>query len=64
MVLDGPLSADQRARLLEIADKCPVHRTLEQGSEIITVLSARPPADTLALASEGHLRDMLEACEE
>jgi len=29
----GALSDEQRARLLDIADKCPVHRTL--GSEII-----------------------------
>ena len=28
ILLAGPLSAEQRARLLEIADKCPVHRTL------------------------------------
>lgn len=26
--LSGPLSAEQRAKLLEIAAKCPVHRTL------------------------------------
>lgn len=26
--LEGALSDEQRARLLEIADKCPVHRTL------------------------------------
>ena len=26
--LEGPLSEEQRARLLEIAHKCPVHRTL------------------------------------
>jgi putative redox protein len=26
--LEGPLDAQQRARLLEIAGKCPVHRTL------------------------------------
>ncbi|WP_282609367.1 alpha/beta fold hydrolase [Pelagibius sp. Alg239-R121] len=31
--LTGPLDDEQRARLLEIADKCPVHRSLE--SEII-----------------------------
>jgi len=31
--LVGALSEEQRARLLEIADKCPVHRTLE--SEIV-----------------------------
>lgn len=29
--LVGPLSVKQRQRLLEIADKCPVHRTLHQG---------------------------------
>jgi putative redox protein len=26
--LVGPLDAEQRARLLDIANKCPVHRTL------------------------------------
>lgn len=31
--LDGPLGDDQRKRLLEIADRCPVHRTLN--SEIV-----------------------------
>jgi len=31
--LSGPLSQEQRSRLLEIATKCPVHRTLE--SEIV-----------------------------
>lgn len=31
----GPLTGEQRAKLLEIADKCPVHRTL--GSEIEVV---------------------------
>lgn len=32
--LKGPLSAEQRRRLLEIAEKCPVHRTL-QGEVLI-----------------------------
>jgi putative redox protein len=36
--LDGPLGADQRARLLEIADRCPVHRTLEGTIRVETVL--------------------------
>jgi len=36
--LTGPLSADQRARLLEIANKCPVHRTLTSKIEIETRL--------------------------
>ena len=37
--LTGPLDGEQRARLLEIADRCPVHRTLEHGAEVVTVLS-------------------------
>lgn len=34
--LEGDLSEDQRTRLLEIADKCPVHRTLEATARIVT----------------------------
>ena len=36
--IEGDLSPDQRARLLEIADRCPVHRTLEARAEIETAL--------------------------
>ena len=36
--LVGPLDQDQRARLLEIANKCPVHRTLTSEIEIRTRL--------------------------
>jgi uncharacterized OsmC-like protein len=32
--LAGPLDAEQRARLLEIANKCPVHRTLKSEIQI------------------------------
>ena len=35
---EGPLSAEQRSRLLEIADKCPVHRTLTSEINIRTRL--------------------------
>ena len=31
----GPLSEEQRARLLEIADRCPVKQTLERGLRIV-----------------------------
>ena len=34
LTLLGPLSDDQRARLLEIAARCPVHRTLEAGLHV------------------------------
>ncbi|WP_209596824.1 bifunctional alpha/beta hydrolase/OsmC family protein [Ruegeria sp. HKCCSP351] len=36
--LSGPLDQEQRQRLLEIADKCPVHRTLEGSAHITTEL--------------------------
>ena len=36
ITFEGDLSAEQRARLLEIADKCPVHRTLESEVNIRT----------------------------
>jgi uncharacterized OsmC-like protein/alpha/beta superfamily hydrolase len=41
ITLEGDLNAEQRARLMEIADKCPVHRTLESEIHIHTV--ERPP---------------------
>ena len=37
ITLTGALSDEQRARLLEIADKCPVHRTLHSEVNIRTV---------------------------
>ncbi|MBK0326940.1 OsmC family protein [Rhodobacteraceae bacterium F11138] len=37
--LHGDLSDDQIARLMQIADKCPVHQTLERSSQIQTSLS-------------------------
>jgi putative redox protein len=37
ITLDGELNAEQRASLMEIADKCPVHRTLESEIDIRTV---------------------------
>ena len=40
ITLEGDLDADQRARLMEIADKCPVHRTLKSEVDIRTVEKA------------------------
>ena len=34
--IEGALDADQRQRLMEIADKCPVHRTLKSEVRILT----------------------------
>ncbi|MFK7874454.1 MAG: alpha/beta fold hydrolase [Paracoccaceae bacterium] len=39
ITLQGTLDNAQRARLLEIADKCPVHRTLERTATVVTELA-------------------------
>jgi len=36
ITLEGDLDAEQRAKLIAIADKCPVHKTLEANSEVHT----------------------------
>jgi putative redox protein len=46
IALDGDLDDAGRARLLEIADKCPVHRTLTSEIDIRTTLE--PAADPMS----------------
>jgi putative redox protein len=62
--IDGPLDDAQRARMREIADKCPVHKTLEAGSAVETKLA--PAAKPLAERCDGeaHFQGMEEACRE
>ena len=38
ITLEGDLTAEQRQALLRIADRCPVHQTLEHGSKVVTKL--------------------------
>lgn len=40
--IEGDLDEEQRARMLEIADRCPVHRTLENGAKVETHLVTKP----------------------
>ena len=37
--LKGPLSDEQKARLIEIAERCPVHRTLIGVKQVVTSLA-------------------------
>jgi len=39
ITVEGALAADQRQRLIEIAEKCPVHRTLTSEVSIVTRLA-------------------------
>jgi putative redox protein len=60
--LTGPLDDAQRARILEISTHCPVHTTIERGSEIQTVLLPHDSMDDKPVSCYGHVRDMNEAC--
>jgi putative redox protein len=62
IVLEGQLSPEQRRRLLEIANRCPVHQTLEHGSEIVTVLAETPPPGGPEPEPVAHMSDMADAC--
>ena len=63
IAFDAPLDDAQEAKMIEIADKCPVHRTLMRGFEIATRIGppdehaeGEPPAE--------HERQMEQACGE
>ena len=62
VTLEGALDDGQRARLLEIAGKCPVHRTLEGGADMVTVLAQPRALEAPHGHGGGHLRDMEAAC--
>ncbi|HLZ79544.1 MAG TPA: bifunctional alpha/beta hydrolase/OsmC family protein [Sphingomonas sp.] len=53
----GALASEQRARLTEIANMCPVHRTLTQGARVETVQCTEAPA---AERVQAHADDMAE----
>ena len=47
LTLGGDLTEDQRDRLREIGDRCPVHRLLSQATAIQTLLApAVAPSET------------------
>jgi putative redox protein len=57
--VDGALDDGDRQRLLEIAGRCPIHRTLERGARIETQLGEPPaeagPVDTHARLMEAAI---------
>ena len=60
IVFEAALDEERRERMLHIANRCPVHRTLERGFTIETRLSGHPAGEPPAQ----HLADMERACEE
>lgn len=55
--LQGELTGQQRQRLIEIAQRCPVHRTLERGADIQTG-SGEEAATGIAEKPTQHAHDM------
>jgi putative redox protein len=64
IALEGELDEAQRARLMEIAERCPVHLTLARGSEVHNVLLPPPPPvpELHPVDSPAHMTCMVEAC--
>jgi putative redox protein len=62
IAFEGPLDAEQTKKLFEIADKCPVHRTLEAGSKVNTAPLAVPVPQSRG--ADEHFEDMDAACRE
>jgi uncharacterized OsmC-like protein/alpha/beta superfamily hydrolase len=61
--IEGDLDETQKARLLDIAGHCPIHRTLEQGSRIETS-RADQPVPLPASDPDEHVRDMCDTCDQ
>jgi putative redox protein len=60
--LEGALSADQKAHLLQIAERCPVHRTLDRGADVKTTIGPEPMSgEPDSSAPPEHMRDMEQA---
>ena len=57
--LAAPLDEERKARLMEIANRCPVHRTLERGFDISTAFGDAPQGGE---SPSQHMIDMEAAC--
>lgn len=62
IALDGALDESQRARLMEVAERCPVHLTLARGSDVAAVLQPAPALRMQPASGTGHVACMQEAC--
>jgi len=60
--LFGALDEAQRARIIDISKRCPVHLTIERGSDVETVLLPNTPMDDTPVGRCEHMHDMSEAC--
>jgi putative redox protein len=66
ILTDAPLAPADEAKLIEIAGKCPVHRTLSGGgAEIVTCAGTTPPPPAPLEPADhpaAHVEQMEKAC--
>jgi putative redox protein len=63
ILLQGALTDEQRTRILQVADRCPVHMTMTRGSDVSTsVITNQAVFDGQAVPDCQHAGDMSEAC--
>ncbi|HEY1708610.1 MAG TPA: OsmC family protein [Rhizomicrobium sp.] len=60
--LEGPLDEEQRSRLLQIAERCPVHLTLDRGADVHTMLENMHVVLADAKPDAAHMDCMKESC--
>ena len=58
----GKLDDAQRSRIVEISKHCPVHLTIERGSDVETILLPDEPMDETVVGHCEHMSCMDEAC--
>ena len=62
VTLRGALDETQRARLMEIGERCPVSVTLTRGSEVHSVLKPAASQSPRPVESVAHMKCMEESC--
>ena len=61
IAFEAPIDEAKQAKLLEIADKCPVHRTFMRGFEVATEVG-RPSEHVQGEPPTRHAEEMERAC--
>jgi putative redox protein len=64
IILLGALDENQRAKLLKIADQCPIHASLKRGFVFTTELLADNRMDESAITRGEHMLEVHRSCDE
>lgn len=63
IILLGALDEQQRAKLLKIADQCPIHASLKRGFVFTTELLAENLMDESAITRGEHMLEVRRSCD-